>query len=109
MIPSDPILYGVTLPYGDVPVQTPFFGQFNPWQRFLPHAFGYGAYQQLPWQQYAGAQQLPWQQYMHGAAFTPFQPYPQVQSLPYNLPFNFNLLPYNMNLPFYGWQRPFVC
>jgi hypothetical protein len=103
MILSDPILYGATLPY-DVPTQTPFFGQFNPWQRFLPYAFGYGQYQQFPWQQYAVQQQIPWQQYMHGAAFTPFQ-YGQLHNLPFNAPYN---LPYNMNQPFCNWQRPFV-
>jgi hypothetical protein len=119
---NDPILYGATFPYKDLPtsVQTPFAGPaFLPWQnvpRFVPPFYGLQGMQMPHIYNYL------MNPYLHTAAYTPFtQPFgaqvPQQFPLPqynvpqYNVP-QYNLPQYNLpqyNLPQMGWNRPFGC
>lgn len=136
MLLNDPMLYGANFVNREIPVQTPFMGQYLPWQniaRFLPN-FGSFPFQNVlppyaamtppvfqPWNQFAT--QFPYAQLPYNQLPYNQLPYSQVpyNQLPYNqLPYNqlpyaqlpyaqpFAQQPFNVGLPFAGWQRPFI-
>jgi len=112
---NDPILYGASFPYKDVPtpMQTPFAGAAMPWlnmPKFVPPYYGF----QIP---YFYGNLNP---YLHNQAFTPFVPpygytlpqfnVPQLNLPQFNVP-QFNLPHFNLpqlNPPQFGWTRPFT-
>ena len=111
MFLNDPMLYGVTLPYRDLPLQPPV-QSFLPWQNIpqnIPQSF-------LPWQNVPRfippfyGMQTPYlsyvNPYMHTAAFNPFYQVPQIPQMhqvpqipQFNLP--------QSNIPQMNWNRPF--
>ena len=88
---NDPILYGASFPYRELPtpVQTPFAGPaFMPWQnapRLVPPFYGL----QTPYCNFVNP-------YQHTAAFNPF-----LQTYGYPIP--------QLNVPQMSWMRPFGC
>ena len=115
---NEPLLYGATLPYGDVPFQfTPHAmpQQFSPWQNFYRYpTFGFmpqfDQFRTFPQFQ----QQLP--QFDQFRSFPQFQQqipqfqpqFPQVSPWNYSYGQAFPFYNYNFAPPFYGFQRPFI-